>query len=201
MHLRDSEGGGTAYQETGLTDGATNGLTNGNSTVNPSSTRTVVVTSRAESTAGVSDFRHELLLAWLLVLHRNNDDGLSKVNWGFRTRDDQEPSSATHNSLSLSEAPFKNSDSIAEALEVIKELGESGLESETQTIPVIYFNNGAPRSQGNSEKAPSKRSQDVRRRPSFVMLHILLYNIRFTMLTSEPSGHTRSRRRSTRTSW
>ncbi|KAG7047855.1 AMP-binding enzyme [Colletotrichum scovillei] len=160
MHLRDSEGGGTAYQETGLTDGATNGLTNGNSTVNPSSTRTVVVTSRAESTAGVSDFRHELLLAWLLVLHRNNDDGLSKVNWGFRTRDDQEPSSATHNSLSLSEAPFKNSDSIAEALEVIKELGESGLESETQTIPVIYFNNGAPRSQGNSEKAPSKRSQD-----------------------------------------
>ncbi|KAJ3943769.1 uncharacterized protein N0V96_006702 [Colletotrichum fioriniae] len=165
MHLRDSEGGGTAYQETGLTDGATNGLTNGNSTVNPSSTRTVVVTSRAESTttttaAGVSDFRHELLFAWLLVLHRNNDDGLSKVNWGFRTRDGQEPSSATHNSLSLSEAPFKNSDSIAEALEVIKELGESGLDSETQTIPVIYFNNGAPKSQGNSEKAPSKRSQD-----------------------------------------
>lgn len=160
MHLRDTEGGGTAYQENGHADGA-DGLTNGTA-VDPSSTRTVAVTPRTEA-GGVSDFKHELLLAWLLVLYRNNDDGLSRVNWGFRTRDGQQPSSATHNSLSLSEAPFKNSDSISEALEVIKNLGERELDSDAQPVPVIYFNNGAPASQGKLEKTPSKRSRDVRR--------------------------------------
>ncbi|KAK6226332.1 non-ribosomal peptide synthetase [Colletotrichum tabaci] len=157
MHLRDTEGGGTAYQENGHADGA-DGLTNGTA-VDPSSTRTVAVTPRTEA-GGVSDFKHELLLAWLLVLYRNNDDGLSRVNWGFRTRDGQQPSSATHNSLSLSEAPFKNSDSISEALEVIKNLGERELDSDAQPVPVIYFNNGAPASQGKLEKTPSKRSRD-----------------------------------------
>ncbi|KAK1986036.1 AMP-binding enzyme [Colletotrichum cereale] len=156
MHLRDVDGGGTAYQENSHAAGA-NGLTNG--AVTPSSTRTIVVTPRTE-TGGVNDFRHELLLAWLLVLYRNNDDGLSRVNWGCRTRDGQQPPSTTHNSLSLSEAPFKNNDSISEALEVIKSLGERELDSDAQTVPVIYFNNGAPATQGHLEKTPSKKSHD-----------------------------------------
>ncbi|KAK2047348.1 AMP-binding enzyme [Colletotrichum somersetense] len=156
MHLRDVDGGGTAYQEHSHSDGS-NGLING--AIHPSSTRTIAVTPRTDA-GGVGDFRHELLLAWLLVLYRNNDDGLNRVNWGYRTREGQQPSSATHNSLSLSEAPFKNSDSISEALGVIKGLGERELDNDAQTVPVIYFNNGAPASQGHLGKTPSKTSHD-----------------------------------------
>ncbi|OLN95333.1 Nonribosomal peptide synthetase 4-like protein 2 [Colletotrichum chlorophyti] len=153
MHLRDTEGGGTAFHEADPADG-TNGLTNG--TADPSSTRTIAVTPRTE-TGNVIDFRHELLLTWLLFLYRNNDDGLSRVNWGFRTHDGQEPSSVSRNSLDLSEVPFNKHNSIFEALQVIKNLGADEPGSGAQTVPVMYFNNGTPASQGNFEKAPSKR--------------------------------------------
>ncbi|TEA22718.1 Nonribosomal peptide synthase 1 [Colletotrichum sidae] len=155
MHLRDGEGGGTAYQEPDRADG---GLTNGS--VDPSSTRTITVTSQETSQKGVDAYRLELLLTWLLVLYRNNDDGLSRINWGFRTRDGQQPSTATQNSLSLSEVPFNNGNSISEALQIIKELGASQSESDVQTIPVVYFNNGSPATQSGTEKTPSKRSHD-----------------------------------------
>ncbi|KAI8298770.1 Nonribosomal peptide synthase 1 [Colletotrichum sp. SAR11_240] len=156
MHLRDGEGGGTAYQEADHANG-TNGLTNG--TVDPSSTRTIAVAPRDGAETDVAAYKLELLLAWLLVLYRNNDDGLSRVNWGFRTREGQQPSSATHNSLNLSEVPFSKENSIAEALQVIKDLDANESDGEAQTVPVIYFNNGTP-AQNGAEKTPSKRSHD-----------------------------------------
>ncbi|KAL0940675.1 peptide synthetase [Colletotrichum truncatum] len=156
MHLRDGEGGGTAFQETDRTEGL-NGLING--TTDPSSSRSIAITPRDDAQSGVAAYTLELLLSWLLVLYRNNDDGLSRVNWGFRTGDDQQPSSTTHNSLSLSEAPFNNSNSVAEALQAIKKLDVNEQIGDAQTVPVIYFNNGTP-AQSGVEKTPSKRSHD-----------------------------------------
>ncbi|KAF6832121.1 peptide synthetase [Colletotrichum plurivorum] len=154
MHLRDGEGGGTAFSEADRTDGP-NGLANG--TVEASTTRTIAVTAPRDGTEsdGVAAYTLELLLAWLLVLYRNNDDGLSRVNWGRRARDG---SPVTSNSLNLSEVPFNNRNSVAEALEVIKALGGANEpEPGAQAIPVVYFNNGTADSQ---EKTPSKKSHD-----------------------------------------
>lgn len=194
MHLRDGEGGGTAYQEADHANGA-NGLTNG--TVDPSSTRTIAVAPRDGAETDVAAYKLELLLAWLLVLYRNNDDGLSRVNWGFRTREGQQPSSATHNSLNLSEVPFSKENSIAEALQVIKDLDANESDGEAQTVPVIYFNNGTP-AQNGAEKTPSKRSHDVRRpvhSPNFTNF------LNSRMLICRLSGHTRSKRQSLRSRW
>ncbi|KAG7151282.1 Nonribosomal peptide synthetase 6 like protein [Verticillium longisporum] len=91
----------------------------------------------------------ELLLAWILVLYRENDDG-SQISWGARNTGGQ-PSETSH-SLDLSNVPFQKICSLTSALEAVQQLDPPTLEQESTTQNTLFFNNGSEAAKSGREK-------------------------------------------------
>ncbi|KAL2753746.1 hypothetical protein ACRALDRAFT_2029510 [Sodiomyces alcalophilus JCM 7366] len=152
MHLRNVEGGGGAL-ETPFTGHPVSPLMP-NGTNHPSLTRTVPL----KSTPGSNDpspSPFDLLLAWLLVLYRDNDDGISRVNWGCRRDGSSSSPAALESSLDLGNLPFQKTDTLSGALRAVTELYSS-----SEKVPGLvagnefYFDNGV--SPVNAPSQPEK---------------------------------------------
>lgn len=158
MHLRDGGSGGAAF-ESASHEAATfglNGNLNGN-TAEESSSRTVALKSKTTVTAG------ELLLAWILLLYRDNDDRSAPVNWGFLGVD-QHSSPATKRSFDFKNLPFSRDDGLSGALQAVQQLGEGDVSQELRAQETLYFNDGVP-VQGSAGKGQIPR--EVRKKFSF----------------------------------
>lgn len=163
MHLRNVEGGGGAL-EPPFTSSPLPSLTI-NGTSHPSSTRTVPLKSPTDS-SDPSPSPLQLLLAWLVVLYRDNDDGNSRVNWGCRK--DGHPSSpmAFESSLDLGNLPFQKTDTLSDALRAVTEFYSSA-----ENVPRVvvgnklYFDNGVNPANALSqpEKEGPQSPNNVRR--------------------------------------
>lgn len=140
MHLRDGESGGAAYQAAGDTAPYSN-----SPSVDPSSSRTIHLKSGVPSAA-------EFLLAWILVLYRDNDDSLGSVSWGST-----DTSSAS--SLDVKAVPFTKSDSLSSSLEAIRQL--AGLAADGALPRKTYFFNDATQSRSETQKQSQRRPHDV----------------------------------------
>lgn len=148
MHLQDSEGGGTAYGAPNSTEAY------GNShTVDPSSSRTIHLQSGAPSNQSVAEF----LLAWTLVLYRDNDDSLGSVNWGYS---EQATTLAPARALDVKALPFTKGDSLADALEAVRQLSPSD-ENSTAPQHALYFNNGVEGVRVEAQKQTRRRPHNV----------------------------------------
>ncbi|EGY22526.1 surfactin synthetase subunit 3 [Verticillium dahliae VdLs.17] len=137
MYLRrDSESGGTAVSSARTPEN------------NTSSTRTIPFTPRSEVNTTAAP-KLELLLAWILVLYRENDDG-SQISWGARNTGGQ--SSETSHSLDLSNVPFQKTCSLTSALEAVQQLDPPTPEQESTTQHTLFFNNGSEAAKSGREK-------------------------------------------------
>ena len=148
MHLQDGESGGTAY---GVSTGAESyGYSH---TIDPSSSRTIHFQSGVPSNQSVAEF----LLAWTLVLYRDNDDSLGNVSWGHLGHATT-PKSV--NSFDVKAVPFEKSDTLEAALGCVRERSASDESTITPHQP-LFFNNGVEAGQGETHKQSSRRSHNV----------------------------------------
>ncbi|EEY16946.1 gramicidin S synthetase 1 [Verticillium alfalfae VaMs.102] len=146
MYLRrDSESGGTAVSSARTPENK------------PSSTRTIPFTPRSELNTTTAP-KLELLLAWILVLYRENDDG-SQISWGARINGGQ--SSETNHSLDLSNVPFQKNCSLTSALEAVQQLDPTTPEQESTTQHTLLFNNGSAATKSGREKDSQNNFREI----------------------------------------
>lgn len=150
MHLRDGESGGTAYESA---PGA--GSYNYGGGADPSSSRTIHIKSADISNQSSAEF----LLAWILVLYRENDDSLGNVNWGY-TQEARSSTSETANALDIKAVPLTKTDSLSEVLEATRRLSSS-ITAEQAHSQTLFFNNGVPEVNAPKHKLTQQRSHNV----------------------------------------
>jgi fusarinine C synthase len=150
MHLRDVESGGAAYEAAPGTGSYSYGRG-----ADPSSSRTVHIKSADISNQSSAEF----LLAWILVLYRENDDSLGNVNWGY-TQEARSPTSQTANALDIKAVPLTKTDSLSEVLEATRRLS-SPVTADQAHSQTLFFNNGVAEVDAPKHKLTQQRSYNV----------------------------------------
>lgn len=153
MHLRDSESGGSAYEAAPRT-----GPYSYAGEAYPSSSRTIQIKSVDVSNQSSAEF----LLAWILVLYRDNDDSLGSVNWGYADDTSSAPEAA--HALDIKSVPLAKTDSLSDVLEVTRRLSSSAADEQAQR-KTFYFNNGVAAANAPVQKSTQQRSQNVSHNP------------------------------------
>lgn len=132
MHLRNVEGGGGVAEPASTRDGLSSFTPNGTST--PSSVRTISLKNRLETP-------YELLLSWLLVLFRANDDTLHQATWGLKKDAQNLTPDIRKGTIDLSNPPFQKSDSLSDAVRAVSALDTNEGGSTFEQNNEYYFNN------------------------------------------------------------
>ncbi|ROT40235.1 surfactin synthetase subunit 3 [Sodiomyces alkalinus F11] len=161
MHLRNVDAGGGAFEMPLTITSRPVSPPTLNGANHPSSNRTVPLKPKSLPDSSPSPSPFDLLLAWLLVLYRDNDDAISRVNWGCRR--DGHPSSpaAFERFLDLGSLPFQKTDALSDARRALTELYSS-----SDDVPAIvvgnefYFDNGV-----KTVSAPSDPEKESQRSP------------------------------------
>ncbi|KAH7366799.1 surfactin synthetase subunit 3 [Plectosphaerella cucumerina] len=149
MHLRDGESGGAAYEAAPGTASYSYG-----GGADPSSSRTVHIKSADISNQSSAEF----LLAWILVLYRENDDSLGNVNWGY-AQEARSSTSETANALDIKAVPLTKTDSLSEMLEATRRLSSS-ITTEQAHSQTLFFNNGVAEVNAPKHKLTQQRSHN-----------------------------------------